>query len=1129
VTGSTTIIRPEPDGDSDTLSTPTAAGSGVRLPQRLHGVDRESELADTVEAWRPAGSVGGRGPRFTLAGRLGQGSQGVVYALRDRDARRTVALKSLNGRVVDDEDIARFLHEVQVTAQLEHPGVVPVHDVGVLPDGTLFYTMKRVEGQVLSDWLVGRAGSVAHRFEVIQLFLKICDTMAFSHSRGVVHRDLKPRNIMVGTYGEVLVMDWGLAKVVGAAEPVLRTGSDVLLSAATDHDTIDGTAVGTPAYMSPEQARGQLELVDHRADIYGLGVLLYEMLAGASPYLRGDLRRTIQQVVDGQWTPIERQPGCQEMPRRLAAVVHKAMALRREDRYARVTDLAADLRAFLAGEAVQAYRETLVDTIARTVDRHRRPLAMAGAACVAVAALTGGFWWWRDRRDDLTVEALRAEIARAVSVGDWAAARKASEGVLVLRPDDREAQQAAVRFDERARGEAEALTRAATQAELSRRAQANAARLRSEAAARAAQGGIDGLTAAAELAKQAQALHPDNPELAADYERWIAELSRLRAERELAVAREGEIRLRRQSAAGFVERAAGAEAAGELDSAIGALRSAYELDPSPELLERLGSLIAQRRQRAAAEEARLREDEQRAAAARRTAEAERQLAEAEAALAALDPHRALGCVERAAALEPALPGLETTRRAVQAGLEAERRRQAEGVLSSAATAAGAAESLRGRIAELQDRVRGLRAELAEGGDPSRRAALAAAEDAMRGAERDRAASLAETVGLLNRALAQAPEHPPVRAALAAFWVERLREAEDQGDTAAAAAAEAQALAFDDGVHQDVLAGLARVANRGAVAVRLLPIQRTAERIEVPAGRPIELAAGATTQVRFGRYLAASGDGVRLALRLERGRTHELSLPSPPAAMPAGAVLVPGGVVRDERGRPAGQVAPFVMREREVTCGEWLEFINDSGVLARIDAAEQLILVPRSTAYDKEPLWQRRGGFLGRGGEFTLATADGPVDPATPVAHISHDDAVAYAEWRARRDRQPWRLPTVAEWQFAVQGGDGRAYPWGWADDLLLCASSAALARDAGLASGPGGRFPVDRSVQGVLDLAGSRAEFCAGQSPLGPDLRPLLGGGLRERVPERFTAWSRRDIDRRLVTPGWGVRLVYTP
>jgi serine/threonine protein kinase len=364
-----TLLQPQPSqpADSPTATTAGAVAGAVAgnlaaptrgmRPTRLRGVDTDAELAEVIAGWRPHGGLGGGGARFALGERLGQGGQGVVFALRDRDARRTVALKALNGRDLDDGDVARFLHEVQVTAQLEHPGVVPVHDVGVLPDGTAFYTMKRVEGMVLTDWLDGRAGSPAHRFETIQLFLKICDTMAFAHSRGVIHRDLKPRNIMVGTYGEVLVMDWGLAKALGGAARDHEAGAGpTRISSGSDHETVAGTSVGSPAYMSPEQALGQVELVDHRSDVYGLGVILYEMLAAVSPYVRGEVRRTLAQVASGSWTPLDMQPAGRALPRRLVAVVHRAMALRQDERYQHVSELAADLRAFLAGASVSVSR-----------------------------------------------------------------------------------------------------------------------------------------------------------------------------------------------------------------------------------------------------------------------------------------------------------------------------------------------------------------------------------------------------------------------------------------------------------------------------------------------------------------------------------------------------------------------------------------------------------------------------------------------------------------------------------------------------------------------------------------------------------------------------------------------------
>ena len=1131
---STTLLRfPGPEDDPAGLETTGATISPTRVVQRLRGIDHENDLARALQAWRPAGGIGGDGPRFMLGGRLGQGSQGVVFALRDRDAQRTVALKALNGRQVDDEDIARFLHEVQVTAQLEHPGVVPVHDVGVLPDGTVFYTMKRVEGMVLTDWMVGRAGSAAHRFEVIQLFLKICDTMAFAHSRGVVHRDLKPRNIMVGTYGEVLVMDWGLAKVMGAAEPRLDSGSDLKLSEAADHETLAGTAVGTPAYMSPEQARGELLRVDHRSDVYGLGVILYEMIADASPYVRGDLRRTVAQVSAGQWAPISKQPKCRDLPRRLAAVVHKAMAFSPDDRYQHVSEMAADLRAFLAGGAVTAYRESLFDTIARLHARHRRLLAVAGMALLVVLTAVGGFLWWQQARAGEAVESLRVLAARKVAEGDWAAARQASERILAYRPGDREAQIAAALYDDRLRSEAERQAKDAERVSMVREAHARAAQLRARAAELATTAAIPALAEATQLAKQAQALHPEDATLGRDYERWVAELTRLQAAEEARTRREAEERQRREDAARFVERADEAERAGDLDAAISHLRGSLELLPDPIRLERLVVLNAQRRERLLEAERVLREEEKRNALGRRRAEAEVQLDAAQASLSGGHPDEALTQVERAAVLMPDHPRLVEVRRNAESARQLARIQSAEQLLTLASTAGRTADERRERLSARQAEVLRLRDELRDNGDQLKRSTLASAEEDSRVAARDRAASLAEAVGLLNRALALTPDHPPVRAALAAFWIDRLAEAESIGDLAAAAAAEAQAKAYDDGRQAQLLAGTARIVNRCPTPIRLQAISRTANRTDAPSGPVIEVAVGAEAVIGRGRYLVTALDGVRFAILLERGRSHEVILPALPQGLPGMAVFIPGGILREADGRPDVQVKPFVMAARETTCGEWLAFLNDPAVVARYEAAiaqGQLILAPRTSPFDKDSLWRRRAGFLGRGGSFVLEAVDGSqIDPACPVSGISHDDAVAYAAWRARQDGRPWRLPEVAEWQFAVQGGDGRSYPWGSAEDLLFCGSAAALARSEDLIVSAGGRFPTDCSVQGVFDLAGSRSEFCAGASNVSADLRPLLGGSYHELQPERFTSWSRRDVDRRLVHYSWGVRLVYSP
>ncbi len=298
------------------------------------------------------------GTRYQLLERVARGGMGVVYAARDEMLGRRVALKVLDVPVADGDLARRLNREARVLARLEHPGIVPVHDVGTLSDGRVFYAMKFVEGQRL-DKHIEAVTSLPDR---LRLFLRICDAVAFAHARGVLHRDLKPANVMVGAFGEVLVMDWGLAKILREqpAEVPEEGPETTILSAAEGRGgprdateatqvTGQGTVLGTPGYMSPEQAAGDVANVDERSDIYSLGALL-RFLFIPSATANANLR----------W----------RRDKALEAICAKATESNPGSRYASVSDLSADVSRYLDGLPVSARKETVFERIARFYRRY---------------------------------------------------------------------------------------------------------------------------------------------------------------------------------------------------------------------------------------------------------------------------------------------------------------------------------------------------------------------------------------------------------------------------------------------------------------------------------------------------------------------------------------------------------------------------------------------------------------------------------------------------------------------------------------------------------------------------------------------------------------------------------------
>lgn len=298
--------------------------------------------------------------KYRLLRELATGGMGTVYLAEDPELTRQVAIKVLNVSEMNEDTRRRMLREAQIIARLEHPGIVPVHDVGTLPDGRIYYAMKFVRGKRLDEY----SREVSSRSERLRKFQSVCDAVGFAHSHGVVHRDLKPQNIMIGSFGEVLVLDWGVAKIV-RDQPDLSEADTLPLSnnkakpIASEETTTHGTVIGTLNYMSPEQARGDTRLVDERSDVYSLGSILYFLLTDQSPRMTND---------GSPLKPREMDP---KIAKGAQAVCLKAMSADRSSRYSSAAELSSDIGNLLDSNPVTAYQETLLEKTIRWINKNR--------------------------------------------------------------------------------------------------------------------------------------------------------------------------------------------------------------------------------------------------------------------------------------------------------------------------------------------------------------------------------------------------------------------------------------------------------------------------------------------------------------------------------------------------------------------------------------------------------------------------------------------------------------------------------------------------------------------------------------------------------------------------------------
>ncbi len=450
--------------DGDAINSPTVLwppdglSSHRLLPEPPDDGPPIGRVGGDVLPDSPDGSAAGR---YQILGEIARGGMGVVLKARDVDLGRDLALKVLQSRHRNDPDIAgRFVEEARIGGQLQHPGIVPVHELGMLAGRWPYFTMKLVKGRTLAAILAERPGPGHELPRFLGIFEQVCQTVAYAHARRVIHRDLKPANVMVGSFGEVHVVDWGLAKVLaegGVADEIraLEREETVIQTArsgppGSGGDSQPGSVLGTPSYMAPEQARGELDRVDERADVFGLGAILCEILTGRPPFA-GSTRDEIRaQAARGDVAGAMARLDACEADAELTPLARDCLAPELERRPRDAGEVARRMSAYQAGVQDRLRAAELARVAAQTraeEERKRRRVTVALAASVLViAGLAGGGWSYlvrqrleRSRQLDRASAGVESLYAEARRVGDdparWAAAREAARALEVLLAD----------------------------------------------------------------------------------------------------------------------------------------------------------------------------------------------------------------------------------------------------------------------------------------------------------------------------------------------------------------------------------------------------------------------------------------------------------------------------------------------------------------------------------------------------------------------------------------------------------------------------------------------------------------------------------------------------------------------
>jgi serine/threonine-protein kinase len=416
-----------------------SAGSGSNVPRvRLRAPRDEAELPLRT----PAATLPGHAGRCSILGEIARGGMGAVLKGHDPELGRDLAVKILLDKYLDQPELERrFLVEAQVSGQLQHPGIVPVYDVGLLLDRRPYFTMKLVRGRTLSALLAERREPAQYLPRFLKIFEQVCQTLAYAHARGVIHRDLKPTNVMVGAFGEVQVMDWGLAKVLDTTEVAEVADSSAPAEAAAA--SVAGSVVGTPAYMAPEQARGEIDRLDERCDVFGLGAILCEILTGGPPYISPSRQLVFRQAEQGRLDDAFRRLDSCGADGELLRLAKSCLAVEVADRPRDAGIVARDVTTYLTGvqerlraaeverAAAQAKAEEAKAKAA--AERRAKRLTLGLAVAVFLTAGIGGAagLWIKKQRDDRTAETAR--VAKETEEGVESALQEA----LKLRDEAR--------------------------------------------------------------------------------------------------------------------------------------------------------------------------------------------------------------------------------------------------------------------------------------------------------------------------------------------------------------------------------------------------------------------------------------------------------------------------------------------------------------------------------------------------------------------------------------------------------------------------------------------------------------------------------------------------------------------